>query len=68
MRSGSMGIILSSAAELKDLDAVIVAVAHTPYRDTQTISAMLKPNAVVMDVKSLFTPSDFPAPHKYWSL
>ena len=50
------GIKLSSLAELKKLDAVIVAVAHQQYACLTAVelSAMIKANAPIMDVKALF--------------
>ena len=49
------GVELSSLADLKQLDAVIVAVAHQQFArlTTAELSAMIKPDAPIMDVKAM---------------
>lgn len=60
---------LAPDSALKNLDAVILTVAHNAYCNNATaIKAMLKPNGVMIDVKSRYSPDDFAAPHRYWSL
>ncbi len=56
--------------ELKDLDAVIVAVSHDTYLQlgAKGIEALVKPGGVVVDVKALYDPKDFSAQTLYWSL
>lgn len=48
--------------DLKNLDAVIIAVAHNEYKEKlnkEMLQKMLKPNGIIMDVKSILKPSDF---------
>jgi UDP-N-acetyl-D-glucosamine/UDP-N-acetyl-D-galactosamine dehydrogenase len=61
---------LSNLEAFRDLDALIIAVAHAEYKElgVAKLAAMLCPNGVVLDVKSAFAPSDFPAPLRYYSL
>lgn len=60
---------LVSDADMKNLDAVILTVPHNSYcNNASAIKAMLKPNGVMIDVKSRYQPDDFAAPHRYWSL
>jgi len=66
------GIRLAAWEELKDLDAVILAVAHKEYRqmDPGQVTAKLKKGhpGVIIDVKSIFKETDFPEHISYWSL
>ena len=64
------GIRLVDWDELSNLDGVIVAVAHTQYVSggVGKIEALLKPGGVLIDVKSLFAPSEVSADTNYWSL
>jgi len=64
------GVHLASWDDLKDLDGVIVAVAHNRYirEGVSTVEAMLKPGGVLIDVKSLFKPEDVSEQTNYWSL
>jgi UDP-N-acetyl-D-galactosamine dehydrogenase len=60
---------LASDDAMRNLDTVIMTVAHNAYcNDVAKIKAMLKPNGVMVDVKSRYQPDDFPAPQRYWSL
>lgn len=64
------GIKLSDWEELKDLDALILAVAHDSYiKDGPAglLSRMAK-GAIFVDVKSAFEPSDIEPTCRYWSL
>ena len=59
---------LADDSAMKNLDGVILTVAHTQYcNNPDYIQSMLKPNGVMIDVKSRYQPDDFPA-HRYWSL
>lgn len=64
------GVVLSALDGFKELDALIVAVSHDAYRNEGAagIAARVKGDGMVLDVKSIFEPSDFPASIHYWSL
>jgi len=65
------GISLSSFEEIRDLDALILAVGHEYYiqQGASPIMSCLKNNSgVFVDVKSLFSPEQFPKTITYWSL
>jgi UDP-N-acetyl-D-galactosamine dehydrogenase len=64
------GVELTDLAEFKDLDAIIVAVAHRGYGALllERLPSMLKPGGVVVDVKSLLKGASLPPAAKYWSL
>jgi len=49
------GLQLCDWEQLKDVDAVVIAVAHEAYRnmDAASVAAICKPGAPVMDVKSM---------------
>jgi len=58
--------------QLKDLDGVIVAVAHKRFSDL-SLQDLLKPlrsrnQGVLIDVKSIFDPVQIPPSLKYWRL
>ncbi|HEY1096652.1 MAG TPA: nucleotide sugar dehydrogenase [Alphaproteobacteria bacterium] len=62
-------LTLAGDDKLKDLDAVILTVAHDHYdKNAARLTSYLKPNGVMVDVKSRYQPDDFPAPLRYWSL
>ncbi|MBL8074350.1 MAG: nucleotide sugar dehydrogenase, partial [Nitrospira sp.] len=66
------GIHLVGWGEMKNLDGLIVAVAHKRFSDVG-IMGLLAPlrnlkEGVVIDVKSLFDPAQIPSPLKYWRL
>lgn len=63
------GIRLSNIQEFNNLDALIIAVNHTSYlEDTNLLFRMLKPNSVLVDVKSVLSPQQIPIGIAYWSL
>jgi UDP-N-acetyl-D-galactosamine dehydrogenase len=66
------GLELSAWSELKDLDALVVAVSHEEYLAMgDSIFAPLRDGGVVVDVKSIFEPSAVARLDKrlrYWSL
>jgi UDP-N-acetyl-D-galactosamine dehydrogenase len=66
------GIHLVEWNKLKDLDGLIVAVAHKKFADV-SLKDLLKPlrnrkQGVVIDVKSILDPSQIPSSLKYWRL
>jgi UDP-N-acetyl-D-galactosamine dehydrogenase len=64
------GVSLCPFGELGALDALIVAVPHREYKERpkREIFSLLKPGGVLVDVKSMFSPSDVPDGISYWSL
>lgn len=63
------GLTLSAESDLKDLDVLILAVSHEEYKgEVKNHLARLKPNGLLVDIKSLYKPQDVPAPYHYWSL
>ena len=66
------GIHLSKWDELKNIDGLVIAVAHQSYAD-MGIPSLLKPlrsqwEGVVIDVKCLLVPEDLPKTLNYWRL
>lgn len=63
-------IELSDLKEFSNLDGVIAAVAHDAYKKLapSDLTGMMKPEGVLVDVKSLFVSSDFNKNITYWSL
>jgi UDP-N-acetyl-D-galactosamine dehydrogenase len=66
------GIKLVDLKQIKDVDGVIVAVAHRSFLE-MGLSELLKPlrdqkSGVLIDVKSIFDPSQVPSSIKYWRL
>ncbi len=66
------GIKLVDMKQIKDVDGVIVAVAHRSFLE-MGLSELLKPlrdqkSGVLIDVKSIFAPSQVPSSIKYWRL
>ena len=60
---------LSALEALTDLDGLILAVGHKEYAGlTQMLPAMLRKDAVFVDVKSQCCEADMPTGVKYWSL
>jgi UDP-N-acetyl-D-galactosamine dehydrogenase len=63
------GIALSDPGQLKDLDALVLAVPHRAFlQDIPALLAKLKPLGVVIDVKSAIDPASVPKGVTYWSL
>ncbi|MDF1522548.1 MAG: nucleotide sugar dehydrogenase [Trueperaceae bacterium] len=64
------GLDLHAWADLRDLDALVVAVAHRAFADRvlPDLSRMVKAGGVVADVKSLLDPSAIPGSRTYWRL
>jgi UDP-N-acetyl-D-glucosamine/UDP-N-acetyl-D-galactosamine dehydrogenase len=63
------GVTLSPWEDMKDLDAVIYAVAHSFYKDQgiAKLLARVRPGGAVVDVKSQLDPRTV-AGYAYWSL
>ena len=66
------GIQLTEWKQLKDLDGLVLAVAHREYVE-MSVADLLKPlrsrnNGVVIDVKSMLNPVQVPGALKYWRL
>jgi len=61
---------LSKKEKLKDLDVVIVAVAHAEFRKLGAgwIRRIIRPRGIVVDVKGIFSPADFQDGFTYWRL
>jgi len=64
------GLRLSSWEDMTNLDGVILSVAHKTYLDMarEQLVAMLRPQGVWVDVKSVLDTSAVPHAHSYWSL
>jgi UDP-N-acetyl-D-glucosamine/UDP-N-acetyl-D-galactosamine dehydrogenase len=70
--SAEYGIHLVEWTKMKDLDGLIVAVAHGNFSQLKLMD-LLNPlrsqeQAVVIDVKGILNPDDIPAQIKYWRL
>jgi UDP-N-acetyl-D-galactosamine dehydrogenase len=66
------GIHLVDWTQLKDLDGIVIAVAHKPFT-AMSLEDLLKPlrsqsTGVVIDVKSILDPGKVPGSLKYWRL
>ncbi len=66
------GIALQPFEELHDLDALVVAVAHTPFAhlDPVAVAAMHRPGSrpVILDVKGILPRDQFASVGVYWRL
>jgi UDP-N-acetyl-D-glucosamine/UDP-N-acetyl-D-galactosamine dehydrogenase len=64
------GIELSDWSEMRDLSAVVLAVAHAEYlrMGPRELCAGLKKGGIVMDVKSVLDRTGLPEGSRYWSL
>jgi UDP-N-acetyl-D-glucosamine/UDP-N-acetyl-D-galactosamine dehydrogenase len=64
------GLQLSEFKEYADLDAMIIAVSHNEFIElgVDVLARCLKSNAVVVDIKSLYSAEEFPPTVAYWSL
>ncbi len=59
---------LQDFEKLIELDAIILAVAHKEYQQSEILMPKLKNGAVLIDVKSVFKPSVVSSSQTYWSL
>lgn len=64
------GLSLVEWEQIKDCDAIVLAVAHAEYRKMplENILKRLDRDGVFIDVKSVYHPKDIPAGVTYWSL
>lgn len=65
------GITLSPLDALFEMDALILAVGHKEYQRMGAnglIERLSRNGSVFVDVKSVFSPADFPSTVSYWSL
>ncbi len=63
------GLALQPMSALTDLDALILAVPHSPFsRDGGALGALVRPGGLLCDVKSVVAPADVPDHCRYWSL
>jgi UDP-N-acetyl-D-galactosamine dehydrogenase len=63
------GLELTDIALFRDCDALILAVPHQEYvADPRRLYAMLKPDGVMIDVRSGLSPVSIPKGIGYWSL
>ena len=64
------GVRLSSREEFRELDGLILAVAHKEFLDLgpHRLMGMVKDGGVLADVKSMLKPSEITRGIRYWSL
>lgn len=63
------GIALTDLGQAKNLDALVLAVPHREFlTDPAKLFAKLKPQGVLIDVKSVIDPASVPKGITYWSL
>ncbi len=66
------GLKLSPLSELRELDALILAVPHQEFlREVESLGELLRPGGVLVDVKSAFEPAQaatLSSKPRYWSL
>lgn len=64
------GLELQSLEKFKELDVLIVAVAHADYKKSGLNGLLqhLQKGGLLVDIKSLFNPEEMPDGYHYWSL
>lgn len=63
------GLSLSDLSKLSDLDGAVFAVPHKDYLDNLAdIVARVKPDGVIIDIKSALSPEQVGSGQTYWSL
>ncbi|HET6384471.1 MAG TPA: nucleotide sugar dehydrogenase [Armatimonadota bacterium] len=64
------GICLTDWEEMTELDCLVLAVGHRKFLQMprEKLLSQLRPDGVLMDVKSLLDPSEIPSTISYWSL
>jgi len=64
------GLKLSPLEEMRDLDALVLAVSHKKYAELgqDKVLGLVKAGGVVVDVKSAFDPAKLDRGLRYWSL
>jgi UDP-N-acetyl-D-galactosamine dehydrogenase len=68
--SADYGIDLVEMAEIRDVDALILAVPHSSYIDlaAKQLPACLNENGIIIDVKSVLSRECIPPGVRYWSM
>ena len=65
------GIKLQKISQIKNQDSIILAVAHKEYKriKSEDWERLLKPNGVIVDIKSIFERDHFSnLSYRYWAL
>jgi UDP-N-acetyl-D-galactosamine dehydrogenase len=62
------GVVPVTAEEMTDLDLMIVTVAHRDYRRPGFLARHMRPDGVLIDVKSIYSDATLPETASYWSL
>ncbi|MBW6507623.1 MAG: nucleotide sugar dehydrogenase [Rhodobacteraceae bacterium] len=62
------GVSLTDPDKIRDLDMMVMAVAHDAYRQDPDFLARLKPDGVLCDIRGIFRGRDLPKTMDYWSL
>ena len=64
------GLNLTKWEEMRNLDGMVLAVAHQEYLDMphEKLFGIIKPGGVVMDIKSVLDSTTLPGTASYWSL
>jgi len=64
------GVDLAGLDAFQSLDGLVLAVAHTAFKEwpMDRLARMLKPDGVLVDVKSMLDPAAVPSRITYWSL
>lgn len=62
------GLELTPLELMKDLDVVVMTVAHNVYIEDPSFLQCLRPDGIFMDVKSAFCASNVSSEQEYWSL
>ena len=63
------GLELTPLEALRDLDALILAVPHRPYREAAAaLPTLLRPHGILIDVKAVLDPAALPPTLTCWSL
>lgn len=64
------GVKLVGLEDLRNLDALVLAVPHQMYLDmpTEKLAGLVRKGGVVVDIKSVLDPKDLPGHLTYWSL
>jgi UDP-N-acetyl-D-galactosamine dehydrogenase len=62
------GVLPCAAEEMTNLDLMIVTVAHRDYRRPGFLARHMRPDGVLIDVKSIYSDATLPETASYWSL
>ncbi len=63
-----VGIELVDLDQMKDLEIMVLSVAHSSYVDDPQLLSRIVPNGVLVDIKSVFSRQDIPEGLGYWAL